>query len=138
MRVSSLVLKAHGLIFSVLGFILFLGTLVGRLKGVGMFSFLKENPVAAIGFHEAYVLIGFLGFACFLTSNCRNLLPWQCLILIIHLFLIVVNISHWSFYSELNMVEAGYISTCMHVLFSSIEMILIIHDRKYRIFEVKK
>ncbi|MCW7463428.1 hypothetical protein [Leptospira limi] len=132
MKVPATILKIHGIFIASLGFTLFIGTLVGRMNGIGMFWFLQVNIVAAIGFHEAYFLVGLLGLACFIGSRSKNLLHWQCLIISLHIFLMVVNLLHWSYYSQLKMIEAGYLSTNMHLLFALIEIGMILKDKKFR------
>ena len=90
-----------------------------------MFAFLQQNAVAAIGFHEAYALIAFIGVAIAIGAGSNQLRPWQLLAATVHLFLFTVNLMHWNFYTELNMLVAGYASTIAHPILAATELLLI-------------
>lgn len=115
-------LRAHGRLLTALGSVLFVATLLGRHKGVGMFAFLQHDTVAAIGFHEAYALIAFLGLAIALGAAADKLAPWHLLAAAVHIFLTLINLTHWSFYAELHMAAAGYSSTAAHVFLALAEL----------------
>lgn len=115
-------LRGHGLFLAMLGLVLFAATLVGRQKGIGMFRFLQQNTVAAIGFHEAYALIALLGLAISMGAAAAKLAPWHLLAAVVHVFLTTINVIHWSFYAELGMVAAGYASTAAHIVLAGAEL----------------
>ena len=125
-------LRGHGLLLAGLGSLLFTATLVGRLGGGGMFAFLQQNTVAAIGFHEAYALIAFIGVAIAIGAGSNQLRPWQLLAATVHLFLLTINLTHWNFYAELNMVAAGYASSIAHLILAAAELLLIDRNAAHR------
>lgn len=125
MSTAAKFLRGHGVSLTVLGTVLFVATLAGRHAGAGMFAFLRDNRIAAIAFHEAYALIALLGIALALGAGGGRLRPWQILAAGVHGFLIVINLSHWSFYAELKMEVAGYVSTVGHFALALTELFLL-------------
>ncbi|HMV41529.1 MAG TPA: hypothetical protein PK079_05140 [Leptospiraceae bacterium] len=115
------ILRFHGILLCITGSLLYMATIVGKLYNLGMFAFLAGNPVASIGFQEAYALISILGVSIYLGSNLNDRFHLHILAAFIHVFLIYINISHWSFYTKLNIQIAGYISTSAHFLLMTLE-----------------
>lgn len=114
-------LRVHGGFLGVLGTVLLVRTVTGRLQGTGPFAFLAEDPLAAIGFHEAYGLVALGGLALALGATSPRRRPLHAVAAALHLFLFCINLTHWRFYAQLGMVTAGYLSTAMHVVLAAIE-----------------
>lgn len=125
MNAGRSVLAAHGLFLFLLGSALVTRTVVGRLTASGAFAFLADNPVAAVGFHEAYGIVALMGVAIALGAlSSRKPRPFHLLAAALHGFLLAINLAHWRLYAVLDMVTAGYLSTAMHVLLTIIELTL--------------
>lgn len=117
------ILRAHGGLLAVLGAALLVRTVMGRLFGTGMFAFLSENHLAAIGFAEAYGLVALAGAALALGAALPHRRPLHLLAAGLHVFLTTINLTHWQFYAQLGMVAAGYVSTAMHVALATVELV---------------
>jgi hypothetical protein len=117
------ILRAHGWFLAILGTLLFSRTIIGHVHGTGMFAFLADNDVAAIGFTEAYALIAFAGAALALGADSPRRRALHLLAAALHAFLTAINLNSWRFYSELNLGAVGYASTAMHVVLATVELI---------------
>lgn len=114
--------RAHGWFLAVLGTLLLARAVNGHLHGTGMFAFLAQNDVAAIGFVEAYGLVAIAGAAIALGSTSPRRRPLHLVAAALHAFLAAINLCHWRFYAALNMGAAGYASTAMHVVLTTVEL----------------
>ena len=115
------ILKIHGTLLVVLGIVMTVQVTVGRLKGIGIFKFLHENPLASIGFFEAFLFASVLGLFLLHASTKENVRQWNLLAALIHVTLASTNIIFWGFYETIDGVIPGTIATIAHFVFIAVE-----------------
>jgi hypothetical protein len=95
--------------------------LVGRFQGVGPFHFLKPIPLASIGFTEGFLLVSLLGLCFWQASKLEVIWQWNLLAGGVHAILAVVNLTHWSFYSDVGGEVMGAVATAVHFVMIGVE-----------------
>ena len=112
---SQKVLIVHGCFLMMLGCVVFLHALVGYQYSLGRFQFLSSNPIAAVGFLEAYGLAALIGLSLIFGSRAIPVRPWHLLGALTHLFLFGINVSFWDLYEPLGLSTVGWVATSAHV-----------------------
>lgn len=116
-----LFLKTHGIILLCLGLIMNFQTILGSFRGIGVLSFIKDDPLRSVGLFEAYLLAGFSGAILVLLSGKLYAKKWHILAIVVHAILFTTNILFWRAYALAGIVTIGYVSTTAHGVFMLLE-----------------
>jgi hypothetical protein len=114
-------LKMHGSVLLAAGIFGAATTIAGAHYSWGPFDFLNINQVASIGFFEAYLLASGCGIFLLVGSLQENSQKWNRMGALVHLPLLITNITHWEFYGQFGLEAVGIISTTAHVALICIE-----------------
>ena len=114
-------LKVHGSLLLVAGMMGATVTILGRFYGFGPFDFLNSDHVASIGFFEAYLLASVCGIFLMVGSFQANVSKWNRMGAIVHIPLLITNITYWDFYAQYGLEVAGIISTAAHMVLICVE-----------------
>lgn len=113
------ILRANGLFLSIIGLVQLIFIFLAYQFQLGPLSIsLSHYPLLTIiTFSEAFFLAFIIGVIFLFVSNIKNQFLWHYLAILIHGFFFVMNISFWSVFSEINMVQAAIFVTICHLLF---------------------
>jgi len=96
--------------------------LVGRIYAVGLFRFMHQNPIASIGFFEAFLLVAVIGLFLREASTLAVTWRWNVLAAVVHVVCATINVTHWSFYGVNDVEVLGAVATVAHIAVAALEL----------------
>lgn len=121
-RLENRVLRVHGTVLCIASTGFVGAVLGGRFTGIGPFSFLRETPLASIGFLEAFLLAAVVGLFLRQAATLTRTWPSSVLAAVVHLALGTVNITHWDFFRATDGEVPGAIATVVHFALAGLEL----------------
>ena len=122
------ILRVHGSFLLVLTVINTVVTMIGWAVGKGPFALWQEEPFAAVGLFQAYLIMFVIGIALWFGSNQeRDLAKWDLVGLLAHLPPLAVNFIFASLFTANDFHSTSVISITIHMIWISIELFAILY-----------
>jgi len=98
----------------------------GYFGGVGVYHFLRDNPVGYGGLYQAYLLMFIIALTLWLGSTQADALRWHVIGLLAHLPPLTGLVLLWSGFTALGGVAVGVGSLTFHTLWIVVEAIAVL------------
>jgi len=95
----------------------------GYVGGVGVYHFLRDNPVGYGGLYQAYLLMVIIALIVWLGATQADALRWHLIGLLAHLPPLTILILLWSTFAALGGVATAVVSLTFHTLWIVVEAI---------------
>jgi hypothetical protein len=115
--------RVHAVVLMLVSLSAMAVSVAGHFGGVGVYGFLRDNPIGYGGLYQAYLLMGIIAITLWLGASQANTLRWHIVGLLAHLPPLTGLLLLWSDFSAVAGTPVGIGSLAFHLLWIVVEAI---------------